>query len=777
MARKDGTLALRLIPDVVRIILATILAVPMLTVSSAAMSAAAQGDEAKLHPVRVVVLVDESGSLSSEDIARERDAARVIAQGELASESVVAVTGFASEGTHRNSPVDPVCPPTRLDTAENRQSLIDCINRLKPRTEPEGDETDHVNALRQAKSYLTGPDAGNDPKIVFLLTDGRLNVGKSDSFGKNLSPDDRTEAARQQIPGVLEELSRAGVDVWPLGFGDVDQEQLKGFATGSAQRGCGVNTSKPHSTTISTSADLLGAMSNAFSSARCVGAGKIETGDLPPEGTVELTVEIPPIATDSSILVFKRDARIPVAYMDPDGQTVPTSGTAGISRFEISGQSSEVEALRIIDPKPGKWTVRLTSVPGVPAQQVGATVIFQGAVQAVITVDPPAPNAGQEVTVGMQVRARRAPITDPDLLTGLTFAVELSGDGFSPVPATLADNDRDGQYEGKLTVPGGATGALAFKGSVTGIGISGDERTFSTRVPPARSDVRAQLLLTDGRGEVQVGGSLAGEASITNDSGQPVRLQLKLADPAPGTVLTVDPPVAEVAAASSTKVPFALTFGADTTLGPNQALLQLVDQSDPAVPIAQLPVSRTIVEPPGLLERLLWYLVALAALVGLGVGMLLVWRHRRRERAKVVGLRLEPSQNGRPLPTLEPRVNAGSVFRFVIRNDVTGSRADHPGAGEQQVYEIRRNPGGGLLVTDPAGNVDKLAIGARWDLGRDGLTAIVTDRRKTSASNPPPSWVGTQSAAPPVGPTVALTNPAASQTTPGIPQQNRPDWY
>lgn len=135
-------------------------------------------DPPRVEPVQIVVLVDVSGSLSPEDVARERDAVRVIVQGEPSDESTVSVFGFGSSNTPGQSPVDEVCPATTLESPAKRDLIAECVGNLQVRTAAMGADTDHVAALEQAQAKLASapPD---QPKIVYLLTDGVLDVGNS----------------------------------------------------------------------------------------------------------------------------------------------------------------------------------------------------------------------------------------------------------------------------------------------------------------------------------------------------------------------------------------------------------------------------------------------------------------------------------------------------------------------------------------------------------------------------------------------------------------------
>lgn len=692
-----------------------------------------------LRPAQIVVLVDESGSLDAESIAREKDAARLIAQGELSPDSTVAVVGFASSDGLGQSPVDPVCPPTTLNSAENRQFLADCIGALRERGANEGNGTDHVAALRQALSYLDD-SATDQPKIVFLLTDGKLDVGNSPTYGTNFTPSERTEAARQQIPDVLAELSRAGVQVWPLGYGDVDAAQLDGLATGAAQRSCGVQTPTPRATPVIGGAqDLLRAVRDAYAAANCIGPGDIETGRLPSAGRTELSVEIPEIATDGAILVFKRHPDVVVSYLDPQGNKVPKVGAAGSSTFEVSGENTEAESLRIVNPTPGRWTVVLTSAPSVPEQDVAATVIFQGAIRALLNVSPPEPAAGQVVDVELQVRSRRAPISDPGLLRGLAFVATLSGSGFSPVRVALADDDDNAVYSGQLTVPADADGALVFTGSVSGIGVNGDEPVVNTQVTSEPPQVHGQLRMLFDDSEVQPGESVPGRVVVTNDSGESARLRLTVTDAAPGTLVTPQPAVLDLSPAGRSELDFTLTFSADTATGPNQATLQLID--DTGMVVAQQQFASDVVPEPPLWKRLLWLwlLLGIAALAALAF---LIARFREQRQAQEVRqVRVELYRGSELLCHLDAPDDTPKAFDFVIVDDsFRGPRLEPPESDDEAAFRVERSRRSGFRLTLPFGRSAELRPGERQDIGA-GLDIVVLDTSSVGPAAQPEETV------------------------------------
>lgn len=338
-----------------------------------------------LRPAQIVVLVDESGSLSDDDIARERDAAGVIVRGEPSPESTISVVGFASADQDGQSPVDLVCPPMKLNPPQNRQVLLECIGKLRERGPAEGNGTDYVSALRQALDYLSGLDLAGQPKIVFLLTDGELDVHNSPKYGGS------NAAAEQQIPGLLDELNRAGVQVWPLGFGDADQAELDRLATGAAQDGCGATTS-PTATVIGGSDDLNRAIHTAYGAARCTVIEPTAVASQPVGVVAELSLDgvgadvVAGAALDGTANVTNatgqpRTLRLEVTdpssgtvvTVEPERLTVPPSGQAVTLPFTVrfapdTRLGSNDARLRLVDAADGALVSELLFARDVVAE-------------------------------------------------------------------------------------------------------------------------------------------------------------------------------------------------------------------------------------------------------------------------------------------------------------------------------------------------------------------------------------------------------------------------
>ena len=185
-------------------------------------SANAASTALDVSPVDIVVLADESGSLSASAVRQEKAAAALIAQSELSSRSRVTVLGFGSSNGPGQSAIDVICPTTEVTDNLTRTALSRCVEQIKPRTN--GNDTDFAAALRGAVATLTSTPA-NRPRLVFLLTDGVLDVGNSPSYGPDAAG--RTmEAQRQLTDEILPAAKQAGVQIWPLGFGAANRERL-----------------------------------------------------------------------------------------------------------------------------------------------------------------------------------------------------------------------------------------------------------------------------------------------------------------------------------------------------------------------------------------------------------------------------------------------------------------------------------------------------------------------------------------------------------------------
>ncbi|TQM84464.1 von Willebrand factor type A domain-containing protein [Saccharothrix saharensis] len=709
-------------------------------------SATAQDDTPQVEPISIVILVDESGSISEDDLRREREAAATIALGEFAPDSTVAVVGFASDNGGQ-SPVDVVCPPVRVGTGQDQQTLADCVGRLRKRGQGEGDGTDHYAALQQAMTYFGDDDR---PKAIFLLTDGRLDVSDSPRYGPDNMSDQRNNAALRGIDVTLAEAAAKQVQVWPLGFGDVDRPQLDRFAEKGAQGSCGAKAPKPSATVIEDSGAVADVLLAAFRSARCAGSDEIRRATLSPGGESEMTVRVPGIATDGSIVVVKRDPRVAVEFTDPEGRVVPKEGAAFGSTFQGSGANGPVEALRIVNPVPGPWLVRLTSPADLPALDVTAVAIWQGAVRATLTVDPPAPQAGTEAKVLLGIQTRNGAVSDPAELSSLDFSVVVDGQG-GPAPVALNDSGQggdtragDGLYTGAVAVPESGVDELRVVGTVSGIGITGDTRSVVASVSRGRGALAAQLRVppTD---TVAPGGSVAVAAVVDNVGGFKAKVRVLIDEVSPGTRASVpdEQTEFEVPAAGNAEYRFDVVFAADTRPGGNSLRLKVVDEAGNT--LANYPLSVIVAHPPP--PTPWWLYIGAPSLLAVLLAALR-WRRAHRAARDVRGLAVYLYVNGRPHGDVAAPQVRSTRFLFAVRRDEDGPFHLDPSVrpGDPEAHHLTR-VSDQLTLRTPEGGRHLLRAGDQVTTA-DGVVLEVRDERSAAADpvdpgGPAPPGAGT----------------------------------
>ncbi|WP_322754899.1 vWA domain-containing protein [Frankia sp. Cas3] len=715
-------------------------ALPSASPSSAASNAA--GNDLATQPVRVVVLVDESGSLSDQDVVNERNAASVIAVTDVSQQSQVAVLGFgSSEGRVGQSAVNPVCPLTTVNQLGDQQELLRCIGTLHRRTAEEGNNTDHVAALAQALDILTAPDDLNRPKMIFLLTDGRLDVSGSPQYGPDVTT--RNAEGQRQLVEKINEARDGKVQIWPIGFGNVDMASLDGYATGGFQGTCNRSVdAKPRTNIYTSSSDVGKALLRAFASARCAGVSAFDQGTLTGGASVDLAVDIPPISTDGSIVVLKGSDKVRVTYFDPRGVEVPRqSQNFDGSVFQATTENAAAESLHIRDPRPGTWKVRLTAPAGVPTSTVAASAIWQGRIRSSIAVTPPAPQPGQIVDVRVRLQTRADAVTDPAELRKLTVRAEVSGDGMPLQSVPVADDGKgpdrranDGEFAGQVTVATSATGDLTFVGRIDGIGVVGDERPFTTRITKGPPPVTADISVDGGR--VAPGDTLGGKVVVNTADGRPRTLGLRLIDLDPGTLAELSPARIQTDGSGRSQEALTIQFRAGTKLGPASGELDVYDVVDPATVVATGFFTVDVAYPSPLLQRLwwLWLLVLVAVLAAVA------WlRGRRRAfliRRGVRDLTMVLYRSGMELYKLRAPPTPSTRFSFAIRDPRSRSPRLDLADGRESAYEARRGDSGELIVRTPGGATTTLLRGTPTPVG-DGLALGFLDARTAGAAGTP----------------------------------------
>ncbi|MCE7082178.1 VWA domain-containing protein [Streptomyces sp. ST2-7A] len=696
--------------------------------------------------VEYVVAVDVSASLTPADLEAEKAAATRIALGDVSSASHVTVFGFAAAEDKGQSAVDPACPRTRLD-ASGREAIAACVAELRIRGAGEGTGTDFPSAIRQGVHELTEGTDPSVPRVLFLLTDGKMDVVDSENYGH---PAHREAEGERQLEEELRKAAEQGVQIWPLGFGpEPDEAQLERIAAGGYQDGCvELPSARPRAARLSDAADVGPVLEEIFAAAHCL--RHQEGPSERPPATME--IDISPLATVGSIVVDKGDPEVEITYLDPTGHEVPTIGTHGDSDFELAGASGTVEALRIVNPLPGTWRVRAEAPEGHRSLPVGLSVLWQGELRGAITMDPPSPRPGREVVVTMRLQTREGyGIDDPRDYAGLRVEGELTGDGFDPVELDLADDGEtpdpvggDGAFAGVVTVPESADGVLSATATLTVPGLNADTRTESGRVAPVSPTVTATLALTGER--THPGGVIGGTLSVRNTGDTPRTLRLSVTDVQAG-LLTVTPAEIVVEPGEATRrevtleVAPAPLFGDDLT-GKGlrlEATVGVLDADDGDRVLDHHILSVPVTPEPGPWERYRGLLAGAGALLAVLVGAVVLLMRRRRTVRDPHGLVL--------------RLLDGT-------GDVIGEHRITSRDGGWYGFDVVRSGG--------APRIERRRDG-RYAIRRDAAGSPVLRKRTDRARFPVPPGGGV-----PLGDGVNLTAEAGSRTSGGRRPDTRP---
>ncbi|MFF5566423.1 VWA domain-containing protein [Streptomyces sp. NPDC012623] len=673
----------------------------------------AAGSQPAFPAVNYVVAVDESASLAAEDMKAEKAAAARIALGDVSATSNVTVFGFAAAESDGQSAVDPVCPRTALDAA-GRESIGACVGRLRGRGKSEGTGTDFPAAIRQGVHELSNDTDESVPRVLFLLTDGVLDVTDSPKYG---AASHREEEGERQLKQALKDAADQRVQIWPLGFGPApDKAQLDRMAAGGYQKGCvELPSARPKARKVSGAKDVGPMLEQAFAAAHCL---RYQRGDSKrPPATLE--VAISPLATVGSIVVDKGDPKVTISYIDPLGHRVPASGTYEKSRFELAGAGDNVEALKIVDPVPGIWKVKAEAPDGHRSLPVGVSVLWQGELRGSITMDPPSPEPGRRTTVTMRLQTREGyEIADPKDYAGLRVSGELTGEGFAAVPLRLTDDgdgaDRtagDGAFTGSARIPRSAAGALKVSGTLTASGLRADTRSESGRVAPGVPAVTAALSLPEA--DVHPGDRITGSLAVHNNTDTPHTLRLSVTDLAPG-LLSLTPAEIVVKPGESARprvtveVAEADAFGGRLDNGGLRlgGVATVVDTTDGDRPLVRSSLPVRVTPEPGLWTLYWWAFLLAAGLAVLAGVAVMTWLRQRRTRRDPFGLVLQlVSDQGEVLSRHPAGHGTKQWYEFAVVEPHRSPRIERRANGP---FAVRRSPEGGAVLRTRGSGLTRL---------------------------------------------------------------------
>ena len=146
-------------------------------------------------PVNVAIVIDQSGSMQGEKMARAKDAA-IMAIQRLSSDDIVSVVTY-------DSTVHVVVPATKLD---ERQHIYNAIRSLRP-----GGSTALFAGVSKGARQVRKFKSRNRVNRIILVSDGLANVG----------PD-----SPEELGNLGSSLAKEGISVTTIGLGDGYNEDL-----------------------------------------------------------------------------------------------------------------------------------------------------------------------------------------------------------------------------------------------------------------------------------------------------------------------------------------------------------------------------------------------------------------------------------------------------------------------------------------------------------------------------------------------------------------------
>jgi hypothetical protein len=294
-----------------------------------------RADERDNKDIDLVILVDESTSLSPGDVEQEQLAvANIFALPQLLDQRIrVAVLPFSSGPNSPRSVTG--CEFTEL-TPEGQEYLLKwCPPQIRRESKSYGPDaagnTDFAKAIDVAIQKLLEDQSESRRKAILLLTDGQYD------------PDgDRTVQLDEKLilDEVLTRAEREQVFIWPLGFGDtssIDLDALRSYASSGYQ---GQGECPPPEAALSAPDQLAIQIYGIISAIACI--------DVKLPQPTPSTVQLHPLVNQISAVVL--GSTIEPTMKDPDGKVVCAD--------RWTNRSGVFSCQLIVDgSRPGDWTV------------------------------------------------------------------------------------------------------------------------------------------------------------------------------------------------------------------------------------------------------------------------------------------------------------------------------------------------------------------------------------------------------------------------------------
>ncbi|MDX2935568.1 vWA domain-containing protein [Streptomyces ipomoeae] len=530
-------------------------------------------------PVDIAILVDASASIRPHDFTRQVRAAAVLGQGEISNDSTVTVIAFADSQKRDEKPVNQLCPVTAL-TVAGREELSTCLDSRAYWGTRIGKGTDFPSALDFAMGRLREQGSDQARDLIFLMTDGRMDVSAAPAYGAD--PATRMAQGEKRLRSTLARARQDHVQIWPIGMGSgANRQELRSLADGGFTTPCSTGPASSSRAQVVQSADhLMDSLTTAFAASRC----DRHTSGTSANSRNELTVTVPVHAGRVSLILAKQDPRVTATYFDPAGHHVPTTGDFGGSGFEASGGNGPVESLRISNPLPGVWTVLLTAPEGLSLEETDLRAVWRPELRPSLSISPASPRPGERVTAVMRLLSPRGvPVTDPESIPGVAARLEITPRQEEPAEETMRDDGlgpdvkaRDMLFTAQVVVPANATGEVSFVSRVSAHGaeVTGNG-ALATTISTAQRPLTARVSALEEAS--YPGGRVSGSLLVANGDAHPHTLKLSVVEAA--QAVSVEPNTVTVKPGAALNIDITLVLGESVQLGSVGGLLRVADAS------------------------------------------------------------------------------------------------------------------------------------------------------------------------------------------------------
>lgn len=285
----------------------------------------------------VVILVDFSGSITADPRypLAERKALENLVNVSWPEGSRLAILAFgASDSRNGGKPSTfPMCD-YGSDILMNTENISDwigsCVEIIG--TAPVGPNTDHNKAIKKAVEILSSSSSLNTSKFVLLMTDGKLDVDNLNPVNPDYSgtSDEKDQQAIDELfLEVLPDAREKGIQIWPVGFGDVNRIELNGYAPEGGQPGPDSCQLEIPRAVIAEPEDLPYEINKIIRQVTCL--GEYLQGE-------NIEVQLPGYA-DSATVNVKHAEGESFMLLGPNGEEIPGGGDGTESTLNIPNPS------------------------------------------------------------------------------------------------------------------------------------------------------------------------------------------------------------------------------------------------------------------------------------------------------------------------------------------------------------------------------------------------------------------------------------------------------